>query len=58
MRSDLAAASAAGGWTLLAIFVVLAILLTAIGVAQARDPARRRPPPEPESSGSTDGDAE
>lgn len=49
MQVTLAAASAAGGWTLVAIFVVLAILLTAIGVAQARDPARRPPKSEAES---------
>ncbi|WP_406634346.1 hypothetical protein [Amycolatopsis sp. WGS_07] len=50
MKSDLAAASAAGGWTLLAIFAVLAILLTAIGIAQARDPARRPPSDAPETT--------
>ncbi|MFE3178128.1 hypothetical protein ACFXPA_32065 [Amycolatopsis sp. NPDC059090] len=49
MQADLAAASSAGGWTLLTILVVLAILLTAIGVAQARDPARRSPESEAES---------
>lgn len=38
-----------GGWTLLAALGVLAILLAAIGVAQARDPARRPPKSEAES---------
>jgi hypothetical protein len=42
---------AAGAWTLIGIVFALAALLTFIGIAQARDPARRPLPPlsEPDS---------
>ncbi|UUV35867.1 hypothetical protein NQK81_21280 [Amycolatopsis roodepoortensis] len=48
-----AGSGSAGVWTLIAITVGLVVVLTGIGIAQARDPARRPAPPEDTAAATT-----